>query len=176
MDENVDLISTFNKSSQYFFLSNLLAFLGWFLLVVFPRWGYTFWFTRFSCLANAAIYFSSLSQGLKEKESGKSEGIFSLSIKSVLIFWILEKKQSFLKSMSSLEGVIKIFRESNHSVLLASWVHYLCFDLLIGEMIVRESLSLRIPWLMTTICLGLTYIFGPIGFAAFEALKFIFPK
>ncbi|KAJ9053569.1 hypothetical protein DSO57_1022956 [Entomophthora muscae] len=125
MDENVDLISTFNKSSQYFFLSNLLAFLGWFLLVVFPRWGYTFWFTRFSCLANAAIYFSSLSQGLKEKESGKSE----------------EKKQSFLKSMSSLEGVIKIFRESNHSVLLASWVHYLCFDLLIGEMIVRESLS-----------------------------------
>lgn len=59
----------------------------------------------------------------------------------------------------------------HRGLLLAGWVHYLAFDLLVGlwerEQARRIGLS---RWLLAP-CLLLTLLFGPLGWLAFMALR-----
>ena len=54
---------------------------------------------------------------------------------------------------------------------LAGWVHYLAFDLWMGSRIARESEALGLPRWPLIILLPLTFLFGPMGYLAFEAIK-----
>ncbi len=54
---------------------------------------------------------------------------------------------------------------------LAGWVHYLAFDLWMGSRIARESETLGLPRWPLIILLPLTFMFGPMGYLAFEAIK-----
>lgn len=69
----------------------------------------------------------------------------------------------------SLSGVGRLFE--HRGLLLAGWVHYLAFDLLVGlwerEQARRIGLS---RWLLAP-CLLLTLLFGPLGWLAFTALR-----
>ena len=69
----------------------------------------------------------------------------------------------------SLPAVAELF--ADRWLLLAGWVHYLAFDLLVGrweaEDAARHGVS---PWLATP-CLGLTFMFGPIGWLAYLATR-----
>jgi Domain of unknown function (DUF4281) len=69
----------------------------------------------------------------------------------------------------SLTGVATLF--TNPYNLLAGWVHYLAFDLLIGAWITRTARAERIPHLFVLPCLFLTLMFGPAGFLLFSALR-----
>ena len=56
-------------------------------------------------------------------------------------------------------------------MLLAGWIHYLAFDLLVGAHIVRQGRVLGLsPWLVLP-CLPLTFLFGPAGFLLFLSLR-----
>lgn len=69
----------------------------------------------------------------------------------------------------TLENVQLLF--ASPWVALAGWVHYLAFDLWMGARIARESQVLRLPrWLLIGL-LPLTFLFGPMGYLAFETLK-----
>jgi hypothetical protein len=59
----------------------------------------------------------------------------------------------------------------NPWVLLAGWVHYLAFDLLIGTWEVRVAREEGIPHLLLLPCLVLTFLLGPAGFLTFQALR-----
>jgi hypothetical protein len=74
-------------------------------------------------------------------------------------------------NFSSLAGVQALF--SNPYNLLAGWVHYLAFDMLIGAWITRTALKEAIPHLFVLPCLALTFLFGPAGFLFFTALRAI---
>jgi phosphoglycerol transferase MdoB-like AlkP superfamily enzyme len=56
---------------------------------------------------------------------------------------------------------------------LAGWVHYLAFDLFVGTWIARQVMEIGVSRLWLIGLLPLTFMFGPAGFLAFEAVKLI---
>ncbi|PRH85296.1 DUF4281 domain-containing protein [Labrys okinawensis] len=69
----------------------------------------------------------------------------------------------------SLEEVGALF--GHRGLLLAGWLHYLAFDLLVGAWEVRAARRSGLPHLAVLPCLALTFLFGPIGFLIFLALR-----
>ncbi len=69
---------------------------------------------------------------------------------------------------SSLAAVAQLF--ANPWLLLAGWVHYLCFDLLIGTWEVQDAQARGIPHLLVVPCLVLTFLFGPVGWLLYKGL------
>jgi hypothetical protein len=61
-------------------------------------------------------------------------------------------------------------------LLLAGWMHYLAFDLAIGASIARKACDECRPRLLLVPILPLTFLFGPIGWLSFEAVRFIAPR
>lgn len=69
----------------------------------------------------------------------------------------------------SLDGLTRLF--TNQGLVLAGWLHYLAFDLVVGAWQVRMARRESLPHLWVIPCLGLTFVFGPLGFAAFLTLR-----
>lgn len=69
----------------------------------------------------------------------------------------------------SLAGVARLFEHPG--LLLAGWVHYLVFDLLVGLWEREEAARIGLArwWLLP--CQLLTFMFGPIGWLAFMAVR-----
>jgi hypothetical protein len=70
---------------------------------------------------------------------------------------------------SSLAAVAALF--SNRWLLLAGWIHYLAFDLLVGSWEVRDSRRRGIPHLAVVPCLLLTFMFGPAGWLLYMTIR-----
>ena len=70
---------------------------------------------------------------------------------------------------SSLSDVAMLF--SNPWLLLAGWIHYLAFDLLVGSWDVRDARERGVPHLLVLPCLALTFLFGPAGWLLYMALR-----
>ena len=70
-------------------------------------------------------------------------------------------------SFSTLAGVTQLF--ANPWLLLAGWLHYLAFDLLIGASEARDSVARGVPRWVLVPCLFLTLMFGPMGWLAYIA-------
>jgi hypothetical protein len=72
-------------------------------------------------------------------------------------------------SFSTLAGVRELF--ANPWLLLAGWLHYLAFDLLIGTWEARDSVERGVPrWLLVP-SLFLTLMFGPMGWMAYMVVR-----
>ena len=69
----------------------------------------------------------------------------------------------------TLDNVQKLF--TSPWVALAGWVHYLAFDLFMGARIARGMAEQGLPRWPLVILLPLTFLFGPIGYLAFEIIK-----
>ncbi len=59
----------------------------------------------------------------------------------------------------------------NPSLLLAGWIHYLAFDLLVGVLVAEQNEKIGIPGLLMLPVYGATFLFGPAGFLLFQALR-----
>ena len=75
---------------------------------------------------------------------------------------------------SSLPAVAELF--GHPWLLLAGWIHYLAFDLLVGSWEVRDAQARRIPHLAVVPCLVLTFLFGPAGWLLYRALGLMYPE
>jgi hypothetical protein len=84
----------------------------------------------------------------------------------ILIFWSGSEG-----GFGSLGDVNRLF--ANPWLLLAGWVHYLAFDLFMGAWIARQTANEHLPRLILIVLLPLTFLFGPAGYLAFEATRFI---
>jgi hypothetical protein len=60
---------------------------------------------------------------------------------------------------------------TNAWLLLAGWLHYLAFDLLIGTWEVRDAQERGIPHALVVPCLFLTFMFGPAGWLLYVTLR-----
>lgn len=69
----------------------------------------------------------------------------------------------------SLAGVASLFRSP--WVLLAGWVHYLAFDLLVGAFVARDREARGLPrWLLAPV-LPLVFLLGPVGFLLWLGIR-----
>ena len=77
-------------------------------------------------------------------------------------------------SFSTLAGVDSLF--SDPWLLLAGWLHYLAFDLLVGrwEALDASARGLR-PWSVAP-SMVLTFLFGPLGWLSYVVLRFVLTK
>ena len=76
---------------------------------------------------------------------------------------------------SSLEGILKLFKESTPESAAAGWLHYLAFDFWIGCWIVTHSQQKDIPHLWIVLPLFCTFLLGPMGVMSYTLICCIYP-
>jgi hypothetical protein len=69
----------------------------------------------------------------------------------------------------TLAGVAALF--SNPWMLLAGWVHFLAFDLLVGSWEARDARERGLPHVLLVPCLVLTFLLGPAGWLLYRAVR-----
>ena len=113
-----------------------------------------------------ALAFSPLAPRLAQRVAGLfvplvlSAGYTAL----VLAFWTSSEG-----GFDSLANVERLFE--SRWLLLAGWVHYLAFDLLIGAWVVRVARREGLSHVLVLPCLAATFLFGPAGFLMFQAWR-----
>jgi hypothetical protein len=126
-------------AEQIFSIANLVSVLCWLLLALLPakRW-------------------------VTDVVTGKAApALFAVAYVAIVIAVFPRAEGSF----STLAGVTQLF--ANPWLLLAGWLHYLAFDLLIGTWEARDSVERGVPrWLLVP-CLFLTLMFGPAGWITY---------
>ena len=125
-----------------FSILNLIALAAWLPLVFLPR---ARWATAVVPVVVPCL-FGVIYVGLVSASLPSSEGGFS-----------------------SLAGVQALFESP--WALLAGWVHYLAFDLLIGGWEVRDAQQRHIPHLLVVPALVLTFLFGPAGLLLYVVIR-----
>ncbi|WP_259070393.1 ABA4-like family protein [Mucilaginibacter sp. X4EP1] len=129
--------------AQVFSLVSALAALQWVLLIVLPKWKVTQWLVNhfFVPLLFSVIYCIYIT------------GFFGIPG----------------GGFNSIQQVRQLF--TNDGLLLAGWVHYLAFDLLVGFSIVKSAQAKAISHWLVAPCLVLTFLFGPCGFLAYQVIQ-----
>lgn len=74
----------------------------------------------------------------------------------------------------TLDAVAQLF--ANRSLLLAGWIHYLAFDLLVGSWQARDARERGVPHLLLVPCLLLTFMFGPAGWLLYQVVRTLFSR
>ena len=126
-----------------FSVANLTAMVSWVLLVVLPR---RRWVSHTVAGVGVPALIAVAYVVLIATNWGGSAGGFSTLASVALLF-------------------------ANPWMLLAGWVHYLCFDLLIGCWEVRDARERGVPHLLVVPCLALTFMFGPAGWLLYRAIS-----
>jgi hypothetical protein len=125
-----------------FRIANSLAMLGWLVLLASP------WLPR------VARYVSGMAIPL----------LLAVAYSALIMAFWSSGKGGF----DSLDHVAELFR--SRELLLAGWIHYLAFDLLVGAWIVRKARESGVAFWAVVPCLILTFLFGPAGFLLFNGI------
>jgi Domain of unknown function (DUF4281) len=128
---------------QIFAIANPLAALAWLLLAVIPgrRW-------------------------VTDVVTGRMVPAIFVVAYAAIVITVLPRAEG---GFSTLADVMALFR--NPWMVLAGWLHYLAFDLLIGTWEARDAVERGVPrWLLVP-CLFLTFMFGPTGWLAYVAVR-----
>jgi hypothetical protein len=130
---------------QVFSVANVVALCGWIMLGVLPGrpWVTRMITTKAVPSILAAVYTAIV----------------------VSLFWRAPG------GFSTLAGVGLLF--SNPWLLLAGWVHYLAFDLLVGSWEVEDARERGISHWIVLPCLVLTFLFGPAGWLLYTTVRSI---
>jgi hypothetical protein len=128
---------------QLFAITNGLAVLAWLLLAALPG---RRWVTEVVTGRAVPMLFAVLYVAIVATTFAGAEGSFT-----------------------TLDGVASLF--SNPWLLLAGWLHYLAFDLLIGTWEARDARERGVPQLVLVPCLFLTLMFGPGGWLLYMGLR-----
>jgi len=130
--------------ADVFSIANTTAFLMWILLIFLPRWKFT--------------------QILIDYK------VIPILLSFIYVIYIINAMMvGGMMDFGSLSSVMALFTEEN--AVLAGWVHYLAFDLLIGMWILDQNKALGIHHLLIIPCLLGTFMFGPVGFLLFIIIK-----
>ena len=130
--------------AEVFSIANLMAMPMWILMIVLPKWKITRFLIDFKIIP------------------------LLLSLLYV-IYIILAMRISGGMDFGNLSSVMTLFTEEN--AVLAGWVHYLAFDLLVGMWMLDQNRNLGIHPLLMAPCLFGTFMLGPVGFLLFMVLR-----
>ena len=134
--------------NQIFSIANFLALSCWLLLAVLPgkKW------------VSAVV-------------TGVAVPALFAAIYSVIIALTFSTAEG---GFSSLSEVARLF--SNPWLLLAGWIHYLAFDLLVGTWETRDARERGISHLLVLPCLVLTFLFGPAGWLLYLCVRSLYGR
>jgi hypothetical protein len=132
-----------------FSIASVIALPMWVLMLFFSKWKVTQFLIDFKVIPLALAF-----------------------IYAIYIFQAIQI--GGMMDFGSLTSIMALFTEKN--ALLAGWVHYLAFDLLVGMWMLDQNKELRINQLLMAPCLFLTFMLGPIGFLLFMIIKTIKQK
>lgn len=125
-----------------FSIGNVLAAVCWLALGATPvRWRWPTGLSRIVAVALAMLYVALLASFWTRGEGG----------------------------FDSLAHVAQLFEQ--RGLLLAGWVHYLVFDLLVGSWERQEAARIGLGHWLLIPCLFLTFMFGPAGWLSFLAVR-----
>ena len=130
-------------AEQIFPIANLVAMLCWIVLAVLPN---RRWVT--GVLTGVA-----------------APALFAVAYIAIVVAVFPGADGSF----STLAGVSALF--ANPWMLLAGWLHYLAFDLLIGTWEASDSVERGVPRWILVPCLFLTFMFGPAGWLIYMGVR-----
>jgi hypothetical protein len=130
-----------------FSLVNPLALVAWLILMAFPR---RRWATHIAAVIVPALLAVAY-VALVAANWGRTPGGFG-----------------------SLDGVAQLF--GNRWLLLAGWIHYLAFDLLVGRWEVLDARDHRLSHAVVIPCLLLTFMFGPAGWLLYVGVRSAFGR
>ncbi len=130
----------------FFKLATAISVVGWLLIVLLPTWGHTEPVVRWGVVVLLSGLYVYLLFFARSLDTEKTRGHFR-----------------------SLNGVISLFKSPR--VVLAGWVHFLAFDLLVALWIRSDAASLNISHWMLIPVYVLTLMFGPAGVLAYVALR-----
>lgn len=134
------------STAEVFSLSNLIVLPMWLLMLALPKWKVT----RFLIDTKIVPVLLSL----------------------IYAFYIgISLYVGGMMDFGSLASVMDLFTKEN--AVLAGWVHYLAFDLLVGMWMLDQNRNLSIHQLLMVPCLLGTFMFGPVGFLLFIIIKSI---
>jgi len=128
---------------QVFSIVNLIATAAWVALLILPG---RRWVTGIVTSTVVPVLFAIVYVGIVATTFGRTPGGFT-----------------------TLAGVATLF--SNPWALLAGWIHYLAFDLLIGTWETRDAREHGVPHLLLVPCLVLTFLFGPAGWLLYRGVR-----
>lgn len=135
--------------TEVFSIASMIAIPMWILMIFLSKWKVTRFLIDFKVIPLALAF------------------IYTIYIfKAIQIGGMMD--------FGSLKSVMALFTEEN--AVLAGWVHYLAFDLLIGMWMLDQNKELRINQLIIAPCLFLTFMLGPIGFLLFMIIKTVKQK
>jgi hypothetical protein len=132
---------------QIFSIVNLIATLAWLMLAILPRQR---WVTETVTSKVVPAMFAIVYVLIVATTFGCTPGGFT-----------------------TLDAVSTLF--SNPWALLAGWIHYLAFDLLIGTWEARDARERGLPHLLLVPCLVLTFLFGPAGWLLYMGVRLTRP-
>ncbi len=136
------------NAETIFSIANLVALVGWLLLIFAPRWKWT----------------------QKIVVSGAVSLLLSVAYLVLIVLFFGKAEGGF----GSLADVMKLF--SNPYAALADWIHYLAFDLFVGSWEVKDAGKRGISHWFVLPCLVLTFLLGPIGFLLYGILRLVVPN
>lgn len=136
------------NAETIFSIANLVALVGWLLLIFAPRWKWT----------------------QKIVVSGAVSLLLSVAYLVLIVLFFGKAEGGF----SSLADVMKLF--TNPYAALAGWIHYLAFDLFVGGWEVKDAGKRGISHWFVMPCLILTFLLGPIGFLLYHILRLVVPN
>ena len=158
-NENVSLSQLLHSTSQLlmltpdflFSLANQVAFGGWLLLLVAPRWRGTR-----AVVLNGAL------------------PLLLAATYVILITYQTIAHPAPGAGFGSLGQVAALFRQP--WALVAGWVHYLCFDMAVGAWESRDAQRRGVPHLVLLPCLAATFLLGPLGLLLYSAVRRRYPR
>ena len=127
---------------RIFSVAGAIAAVGWLFLIVVPK--------RPLPLHVAGVFFPML-------------------LALMYLYFIAMHIRGAEGGYGSLADVATLFQK--RELLLAGWIHYLCFDLFIGAWEVRDAQRNQIPHLVVIPCLIMTFMLGPIGLLFYFAIR-----
>lgn len=130
--------------SEVFSLAGTLAMPMWILMIFLPKWKATRFLIDYKVipLILAVIY---------------------------AIYIAIAMDQGGGMDFGSLDSVMALFTEEN--AVLAGWVHYLAFDLVVGMWMLDQNKELGIHQVLMAPCLLGTFMLGPVGFLLFMIIR-----
>ena len=132
------------STAEVFSFANLLVMPMWLLMIILPKWKAT----RFLMDYKVVPLILSLTYA---------------------VYIVIAMRISGGMDFGSLDSVMALFTEEN--AVLAGWVHYLAFDLLIGMWMIKQNENLGIHQLLMAPCLFATFMLGPVGFLLFMLMR-----
>ena len=127
---------------QLFSVANTVALVAWLALILFQRHR---WATNVVVVAAVSLFAATYIPLIAARFFGSSGGF------------------------SSLAGVATLFADP--WLMVAGWLHYLAFDLLVGRWEAQDAASRGLsPWLVAP-CLLMTFMFGPAGWLLYMSIR-----